>query len=68
MLPEDCMELTLSKQMGAGYQTVDSKRNQVFDLGCEVIHVVRTKDSALFAQAFDLFEEATRIQAANWAD
>ena len=59
------MELTWSKQMSVGNESIDSEHKNILDLVNEVDRVIRTKDSVLFSQALDLLEDATRIHFDN---
>lgn len=55
------MELTWSRQMSVGNETIDSEHKKIFGLVEELDRVIRTKDSALFSRALKLFEDTTRL-------
>jgi hemerythrin len=59
------MELTWSKQMSVGNESIDSEHKRILDLVNEVDHVIKTKDSALFSQALNLLEATTRKHFEN---
>lgn len=59
------MELTWSKQMSVGNQTIDTEHKKIFDLVNEVDRVIGTKDAALIAQALNQLEETTRAHFEN---
>ncbi|HTN93717.1 MAG TPA: hemerythrin family protein [Gallionella sp.] len=59
------MELTWSKQMSVGNQTIDSEHKRILDLVNQVDRVIGSKDIVLFARAFDLLEAAARAHFKN---
>ena len=65
VLQEGWMELTWSKQMSVGNQTIDTEHKKIFDLVNEVDRVIGTKDAALIAQALNQLEETTRAHFEN---
>jgi len=54
------MELAWSKKMSIGNETIDTEHKKILDLVNEVESVIKTKDCALFMQALDMLEKATR--------
>ena len=59
------MELTWSKKMSVGNESIDSEHKKILDLVNEVESVIRTKDSLLFTRALNLLEETTRSHFEN---
>jgi hemerythrin len=66
-LQESWMELTWSKRLSVGNETLDSEHKTIIDLVRRVEHSIRAKDSARFAEALKRLEEATRKHFANEA-
>jgi hemerythrin-like metal-binding protein len=61
------MELTWSKQMSVGNETLDSEHKKILDLVREVERAIRARDGERLSQAFSKFEEAIRIHFGNEA-
>jgi hemerythrin len=54
------MELTWSKQMSVGNETLDSEHKTILNLVNEVDRAIRAKDGARFAETLHQLEDATR--------
>lgn len=54
------MELTWSKQMSVGNETLDSEHKMILDLVKNIIRIIKKKDIALFSLALKELEDATR--------
>jgi hemerythrin len=54
------MDLSWSKKMIVGNETIDTEHKNILDLVNEVEIVIKKKDSTLFMKALDMLEETTR--------
>ena len=54
------MELTWSKQMSVGNETLDSEHKVILDLVKSIDRIIREKDIELFSLALKQLEDATR--------
>lgn len=61
------MDLTWSKRMSVGNETLDSEHKNILNLVRAVELAIRAKDSAHLSQAFKQFEDAIRIHFGNEA-
>jgi hemerythrin-like metal-binding protein len=66
-LREGRMELTWSKRMSVGNETLDSEHRKILDLVNEVDRAIRVKDGARFAETLKRLENATRMHFGNEA-
>lgn len=57
---EGGMELTWSKQMSVGNETIDSEHKVILDLVKNIDRVIREKDNELISLALKQLEDATR--------
>jgi hemerythrin-like metal-binding protein len=61
------MELTWSKRMSVGNETLDSEHKKILNLVNEVDRAISVKDSARFAETLKRLEDATRMHFGNEA-